>query len=61
MKIREKLERWIFNRDLRLARKRFERVRKSSVYNREPDRMVRRNYIKDILRLGFKSIRIKER
>ena len=60
MKIREKIERWIFNRDLRLARKRFERVRKSSFYNREPVKK-QRSLVKEILRPTFKHIRLKER
>ena len=60
MKIKERLDKWIFNRDLRLAKKRFEKIRRSSIYNEAP-RTKRRNYVKDILRIAFKSIRIKER
>ena len=60
MKIKERLDKWIFNRDLRLAKKRFEKIRRSSIYNEAP-RLKRRSYIKDILRVAFKSIRIKER
>ena len=58
--IKERIDKWIFNRNLRLAKKRFERVRKSSIYNKAP-KLKRRNYIKEILRPYFKCIRIKER
>jgi len=60
MSVKERVDKWIFNRDLKLARKRFEKIRKSSIYNEAP-RLKRRAYIKDILRVAFKSIRIKER
>ena len=60
MKIKERLDKWIFNRELRLAKRHFEKVRKSSIYNEAPV-MRRRNYVKDIPRVAFKSIRIKER
>lgn len=52
---------WCFNRDLRLARRRFERLRRSSVYNTFP-RLERRGVIKSILRAaGFKKIRLSEK
>ena len=60
MSVKERVDKWLFNRNLRLAKKRFEAVRRSSVYNEAP-RLKRRSYIKDILRVAFKSIRIKER
>ena len=60
MKIRERLDKWIFERDLRLAKKRFEKVRRSSVYNKAP-KLKRRQYVKEILWPVFKHIRIKER
>lgn len=61
MSIRERLDKWIFERDLRLAKKRFERIRRSSVYNSDP-RLKRRGYIKEILRAaGFKRIRMIEK
>jgi hypothetical protein len=60
MKIKERVDKWIFDRNLALARRKFEAVRKSSIYNEAP-KTVRRNYIKEILRVAFKSIRIKER
>ncbi len=60
MKIRKKIDEWIFNRDLRIARKKFEKVRRSSPYNEAP-RLERRGYVKRILQGAFKSIRIKER
>jgi len=60
MKIKERVDKWIFNRNLKIAQRKFEAVRKSSIYNEAP-KTERRNYIKEILRVAFKSIRIKER
>jgi hypothetical protein len=61
MKIKERLEKWVFDRDLRLCRKRFEKIRRSSIYNNPPKRE-RRGLIKELIRAaGYKNIRIKER
>jgi hypothetical protein len=61
MNIRKRIDDWIFKKDLKRAKKFFEKVRRSSIYNEAP-RLERRNYIKAIIRAaGFKKIRIKER
>jgi hypothetical protein len=60
MSIKARVDKWIFNRNLKIAKRKFEAIRKSSPYN-EANLMQRRSYIKDILRVAFKSIRIKER
>jgi hypothetical protein len=60
MNIKTRLDEWIFSRNLKIAKRKFEAVRKSSVYNNAP-LMKRRNYIKEILWTAFKSVRIKER
>jgi hypothetical protein len=61
MSLKHRLERWVFNRDLSVAKKRFEKIRKSSIYNKAPT-LKRRGIVKEILRAaGFKKIRIKER
>jgi hypothetical protein len=58
--VKARVDQWIFDRNLKIARRKFEAVRKSSIYNKTPAHK-RRNYIKEILRVAFKSIRIKER
>ena len=60
MSIKTRIDTWLFNRNLKIAKRKFEAVRKSSIYNEAP-KTVARNYIKEILRVAFKSIRIKER
>ena len=60
MNVKARVDQWIFNRNLKIAKRKFEAVRKSSIYNEAP-KIVARNYIKEILRVAFKSIRIKER
>jgi hypothetical protein len=60
LNIKKRVDEWIFNRNLKIAKRKFEAVRKSSPYNAAPV-MERRKYIKEILSVAFKSIRIKER
>lgn len=61
MSIRDALARWVFNRDLKTAKTKFEKVRRASIYNKKPDRE-KRALIKEVIRAaGFKKIRIKER
>ena len=60
MDVKARVDQWIFDRNLKIAKRKFEAVRKSSIYNKAPVQK-RRNYIKEILRVVFKSIRIKER
>lgn len=60
MSIRARYDKWLFNRNLKIAKRKFEAIRKASPYN-SASKMERRNYIKEILRVAFKSIRIKER
>lgn len=60
MSFKERLDKWLFNRNLKIAQRKFEAIRRSSVYNEAP-RLERRGYVKRILSVTFKSIRLKER
>ena len=59
--LRSRIIAWVYARDLRTAKRKFEKVRKSSIYNKAPQRE-KRALIKEIIRAaGFKKIRIKEK
>ena len=61
MKIKERLDKWIFERSVKIAKRRFEKLRRSSVYNSLP-RMTRRGYVKKILwAAGFTGIRLRDK